>query len=145
MEIARQNWGSQPWHTTLRSWYWGHARVGPYSVVWFDHVNPDGSEGASGYVSQNNKILAATCSGTRVRPTGRHAIYPPTSKTPLPDGFSISIDVPGHGTLELSLQNEQVIDQTVGLSTRWLGRVSAELGRQRYEGGIALYEQFTFV
>lgn len=119
--------------------------MGPYSVVWFDLVDPHGKEAASGYVSQNGKILSASCSGARVRPTGRHAVYPPTSKTALPDGFSISMSVPGHGDFEVTLSNYEVIDQSDGMSTRWLGKVSGGFsGKQQYRG-IGLYEQFTFV
>lgn len=107
-------------------------------------MNLDNSEGASGYVSQNNQILAATCSGTRVRPTGRHAVYPPNSKTPLPDGFAVSMNVPGHGVLQINLKNEEINDQSDGQSTRWLGTATGGFGGQQYQG-IAIYEQFTFV
>ncbi|KAI5860319.1 hypothetical protein GGS23DRAFT_607044 [Durotheca rogersii] len=38
------NWGSAPFVDTVASWYWGHRRLGPYSLVWFDATDTSGTE-----------------------------------------------------------------------------------------------------
>ena len=138
-----QNWGSQPWDTTLDSWYWGHARLGTYSVVWFDFVDPHGVEGGSAYVSQNGQILSTACSSVRVRPVAPNAAYPPTTSTGIPGGFTFSLPVPGQGTLEMLAVDGQVVLDAPGVSTRWIGKINGTLGGQNLDG-ISLYEQFTF-
>ncbi|KAI0698493.1 hypothetical protein BC835DRAFT_1334444 [Cytidiella melzeri] len=142
-----KNWGSVPERDTLRSWYWGRASLGPYSVVWFDYIDLEGNEGASGYVSQDGKILTSTCAGVRVRPTSltaSGAIYPPTPTTPLPDGFSVTIGVPGQGTFILAAQSSRVVSEGEGLDVRWVGTVSGGFAGQQQYKGIGMFEQFTF-
>ncbi|KAF4624892.1 hypothetical protein G7Y89_g13276 [Cudoniella acicularis] len=39
-----KNWSNQPFTQNVASWYWGHGRLGPYSLVWFDTIAPNGSE-----------------------------------------------------------------------------------------------------
>ncbi|KAI0340663.1 hypothetical protein BDW22DRAFT_1360088 [Trametopsis cervina] len=140
-----KNWGAVPTEETVRSWYWGHASLGPYSVVWFEHINLDGTEGTSGYLAENSTILSSSCAGVTVRPTGKGAVHPPTPATPLPSGFSVSLEVPGRGSFELSAKNINVIAQQDGVYTRWLGKLSGGFvdENESYEG-IAHYEQFTF-
>ena len=31
-----KNWGDIPFAEAVQSWYWGHAQLGPYTLVWFD-------------------------------------------------------------------------------------------------------------
>ncbi|GJE99301.1 hypothetical protein PsYK624_155540 [Phanerochaete sordida] len=138
-----KNWGNAPWDTLLNSWYWGHARLGAYSVVWFDFVETTGAEGVSAFVSQNGQVVAAACSGLQVRPVGGDATYPPTTQTGTPDGFTLSFDVPGQGTLEMEVPSGEIILQTVGESTRWIGEFTGTLAGQSLSG-VGLYEQFTF-
>jgi hypothetical protein len=127
---------------TVRSWYWGHATVGPYSVVWFDYINLDGTEGASGYVSENGKVLASTCSGVSVRPLG--GPYPPTPTTSLPYGFNVSVGVAGQGTFAVTALNRYVVTEGEGLSVRWAGSINGGFVGQTEYFGNGLYEQFTF-
>jgi len=138
-----KNWGNKPWDTLMNSWYWGHARLGEYSIVWFDFVGTDGVEGVSAYVSQNGQIVAATCSGLQVRPIGGDDTYPPMTQTGLPDGFTISVTIPGQGTLDAQALNGDIILSTPGESTRWIGQICGTLAGQQLNG-TGLYEQFTF-
>ncbi|KAL4735274.1 hypothetical protein BDV11DRAFT_174017 [Aspergillus similis] len=46
-----KNWGVTPFTDSVGSWYWGHARMGPYSIVWLDALDTSKNEYASGYVA----------------------------------------------------------------------------------------------
>ncbi|KAI0083469.1 hypothetical protein BDY19DRAFT_660322 [Irpex rosettiformis] len=96
-----KNWGSVPVSDTTRFWYWGHANVGPYSVVWFIYTGLDGKEGSSGYIAHNGQIMSLACGSTQVRPTGKGVEFPPTPADRSPvTGFSISIDVGSQGKFQ---------------------------------------------
>lgn len=73
-----KNWADQPFAANVHSWYWGHGRLGPYSIVWFDVVGADGNEYISSYAALNGQIIATSCSpgSIMVRPTGRNSQYP---------------------------------------------------------------------
>lgn len=140
-----QNWGAAPWSTLLRTWYWGHARVGPYTVVWFDYVTPEGKEGGSTYISRNGTILSATCdAGLKVRPSApADSIYPPTPDTPPPDEFTFSLPVPGRSNMNLKTVNASLAISRPGVFVRWVSKVVGEFDGEELEG-VAMYEQFTF-
>ena len=140
-----KNWGAINFANAVKSWYWGHGRLGPYSIVWFDTVGTDGNEYVSSYVADNGKIIAANCtSGSlRVRPFGGDDTYPPNPTSSNPDGYSISYDLGGKGMLNVNF--------TISLSTfsmptysRFIGKVEGGItGDQKFKGR-ALCEQFAF-
>jgi hypothetical protein len=118
--------------------------LGPYSIVWFDVLHPNGTEYVSGYVARDGKIIEATCSGVKVRPSGAGDAYPPQITTPLPDGFHIDIDLGELGILSVDV----VADVTIAEATvyeRWVGTMSGGiLGGETFNGGRSIYEQFRF-
>ncbi|KAJ7268398.1 hypothetical protein C8J57DRAFT_1325054 [Mycena rebaudengoi] len=124
-----KNWSDQLFAANVDSWYWGHGRVGPYSVVWFDFLGPDGLEYVSAYAAKAGKIVIASCDAgsIRVRPVGRNTAYPPTISSERPDGYHITLDLPGDGVLEM--------DVAVSADTRE--------GTKSLAAGVALFEQFT--
>ncbi|KAJ7796076.1 hypothetical protein B0H13DRAFT_2510203 [Mycena leptocephala] len=145
-----KNWSDQPFTTHVASWYWGHGRVGPYSIVWFDFLDVTGTEFVSAYASKNGGILAASCAlgSITVRPTGPNSTYPPIITTPNPTGYHISLDL-GHteGTLEVDVA---VLTNIIGANpvyARFIGNMSAEFVPVRGVAtkglkGMALFEQF---
>ncbi|KAJ7207711.1 hypothetical protein B0H12DRAFT_1206012 [Mycena haematopus] len=78
-----KNWSNQPFASLVASWYWGHGRVGDYSLA------------VSAYVSKDNKIVAASCAlgSITVRPTGQNSTYPPVISTGNPSGYHIEVDI----------------------------------------------------
>ncbi|KAK9319063.1 hypothetical protein V1517DRAFT_266960 [Lipomyces orientalis] len=94
-----KNWGSVPFVEIIQSWYWGHGRIGNYSVVWFDAIDWNGTEYQSGYVITGNKIISASCSpsSSRARPfgDGSSKIYPPKANSTPPSGFTLEFELPG--------------------------------------------------
>ncbi|KAK7008216.1 hypothetical protein R3P38DRAFT_3591328 [Favolaschia claudopus] len=150
-----KNWGDQLF-SHVASWYWGHARVGPYSIVWFDFLDITGEEFVSAYVAKNGRILTASCdlNSLSVRPTGADggSAYPPVISTPNPSGYHILLDVgEENGRMEFDVDVVQDIIQPNPTYGRFIGNVS---GRISVPGGkkgawytkdlrgVALFDQF---
>ncbi|KZO94776.1 hypothetical protein CALVIDRAFT_483902 [Calocera viscosa TUFC12733] len=132
------NWGSMPLEI-MGTYYWGHARFGPYAVVWFDMLDTEGVEHQLGYVSENGKILANSCGSITVRPTGANSTYPPNANQS-PTGFHILYDMGDAGIFELNATNTAVIQIEPPLYMRWVGSVVGGIqGKETYEG-VSLYE-----
>ncbi|KAL8334438.1 hypothetical protein RB598_008945 [Gaeumannomyces tritici] len=72
-----KNWGVRPLREKVHSWYWGHATVGPYVVVWLTGLDFAGTEHRSGYVARDGKIIYSGCGDIEVRPVG--AAHPPVA------------------------------------------------------------------
>ncbi|KAJ7689381.1 hypothetical protein B0H17DRAFT_1066380 [Mycena rosella] len=147
-EIHGQNWTPQPFGASVELWYWGHGRVGPYSVVWFDFLDLNGTEYGSAYVAKDKTILAASCDlrNIRVRPSGENATYPPGNDTGFPSGYHITLDLGAEGVLEMdasvvaSLMSAPSYGRFVGNLT---GSVTPVRGAGGYlMSGVALFEQF---
>jgi hypothetical protein len=140
-----QNWSDQPFAENVISWYWGHGRVGPYSIVWFDFLATNGVEHVSAYAAKDGKILVSSCdlSSIRVRPTGENATYPPLLTTGPPSGYHITLDLGAEdGVLELDVAAIQSLIATP-VYRRWAGNITGAVGTEgAVEAGVALFEQF---
>ncbi|KAH7355361.1 hypothetical protein BKA65DRAFT_524914 [Rhexocercosporidium sp. MPI-PUGE-AT-0058] len=137
-----KNWGSIPFSVSVRNWYWGHARVGPYSLVWFDFLDPEGNESSSGYLynSTTQSIVAASCSSLKARPTGQNSTYPPTNMHAMPEGFHIEFDIEGGAVFEIDVTNDiETLDLGVQGYTRWIGACTGGVRGEVFEHGIALF------
>jgi hypothetical protein len=127
----------------VNSWYWGHGRLGPYSVVWFDIIGANGNEYVSSYASLDGKVIASSCSGIKVRPTGVNSQYPPVSGSGNPGGFYIELDLADGSILEVNVTTAVVVVD-VGLYSRFTGSLSGGVHGSTIYQGVALYETFTF-
>ncbi|KAK7008218.1 hypothetical protein R3P38DRAFT_3024000 [Favolaschia claudopus] len=93
-----KNWSDQPFTTHVASWYWGHGRLGPFSLVWYDILDVNGIEHVSAYLAKDNHIVTASCASQSISVRLNNAsLYPPTMSTPNPTGYRISLDL-GDGT-----------------------------------------------
>lgn len=114
----------------MKSWYWGHGRLGTYSIVWFDFLALDGAEYHSAYAAQHGKIVAASCAPTsiKVRPTGENSTYPPVLSTGNPSGYHITLDLPGAGALEMDVTVTGIaVDNVLSEYTRALGTITGRV------------------
>ncbi|KAJ7444998.1 hypothetical protein B0H11DRAFT_2341611 [Mycena galericulata] len=143
-----------PISTSLASWYWGHGRIGPYSLVWFDLLDTSGIEHVSAFFSENGVILSASCTpgSITVRPTGpggANATYPPVISTPDPEGYRIVLALPpvarvlegtgeDPGTLEMDVSVRLQTFEANPEYARFIGNLSTSTGLT----GVALFEQF---
>lgn len=140
IDVSCQNWGDIPFSSATSSWYWGHAHLGPYYLVWFDAIDKAGTEHVSGYVVSNKEAVGATCDNLKVRPID--SAYPPTLLSHSPKQFSITmlLDDGRNLTAIVTAERTQI---NVGTYTRWIGGIEGTVGGVEYEGS-ALWEQFTF-
>ena len=135
-----KNWGDQPFIESLASWYWGHAHIGAYSVVWFDTLDQKGTNRVSAYVAENGKIVEAQCSGVSARPFGKGTEYPPKATDSMPAGLNVLFELP-QGQLNVTVQTNQVVIEGSGVYYRWAGAAMAMVNGKQ-ETGIAQFEQF---
>lgn len=141
-----KNWGDVPFVDVVQSWYWGHGRFGPYSVVWFDTKGDDGINYVSSYVSKNGEILAASCQAgsVQVRPYGGNSTYPPQETLTNPDGFDMSFDLGHLGVLKAKASIEVETVSGFSFYARYIGSIGGGIeGGKQYEGK-AQFEQFRF-
>src|SRR6266536_805663 len=140
----QQNWGDKPFADLVDSWYWGHTRLGPYSVVWFDGVDINGNEHASDYVARAGQILTTSCVGPKARPKGDNTQYPPVGGTPIPpSSFHVEIDLGSEGVLEVDVGVTTTLFTLPGLFDRWIGTSKGGLKGQELFSSGAFFEQFT--
>lgn len=68
-----KKWGVKPLSQTLDTWYLGHARLGPYSLVWFDALDKHGKEHLSAWISSDGTTMFQSCEDRSVvvRPWGK--------------------------------------------------------------------------
>jgi hypothetical protein len=141
-----KNWGDRPFFNVVDTWYWGHARFGPYSIVWFDVLHPNGTEYVSSYVSNNETIVAASCSegAISVRPAGYNSTYPPTIHTGLVEMYNITLDLGAEegGPLAIIVHPELTIGHSP-FYTRYTVSVEATVGGEQFTGA-GISEQFQY-
>ncbi|KAJ5035031.1 uncharacterized protein L3040_008293 [Drepanopeziza brunnea f. sp. 'multigermtubi'] len=141
-----QNWGDAPFPTTVASWYWGHARLGPYALVWFSYLPRAGPERVSSYIAHDDgTVLAAGCTAdaVRVRPTGQ---YPPTQRSGYPSGFRVDFRLADGRTVKVTVRAESLIADAGAVYGRWMGGVEGRLdGGRLITRGKALFEQYVMV
>lgn len=143
MDYKFQNWSNQPFTDAVQSWYWGHGRLGPYSVVWYDSISTDGTEYVSGYAVQNGQVVSSTCSGIKVRPIGANSQYPPSPTLGTPGGFNIELSLDGGDVLSFYTTSSTVVLDAV-VYDRWISKLVGGINGATDLTGSALYEQFAF-
>lgn len=141
-----KNWGDLPFVETVSSWYWGHAHVGPYSIVWFDAIDSAGTEHFSGYVAEAGSILESSCGvgAVSVRPWGVNDEYPPLASTGVMQGLEATFKLEDGSILAANITTGTVVINN-GVYVRTLGSVEAGIiGGTIYTGGRTLFEEFKF-
>ncbi|KFZ08170.1 hypothetical protein V501_06075 [Pseudogymnoascus sp. VKM F-4519 (FW-2642)] len=134
-----KNWGDVPFISALKSWYWGHASVGGYDLVFFDMIDPSGANKVGGYALKDGQVVASTCTtGVKIRPIDTP--YPPTIFTTVPKALTLNM------TLDDGSHLDAVLTQTstqvnIGIYVRWVGTIEATIGGVTATGA-ALWEQF---
>jgi hypothetical protein len=137
-----KNWGVKPLHEALDTWYWGHARLGPYSLVWFDALAKDGKEYFSSWISMNGTAVFQSCEDRSVvvRPWGENTTYPPNPKSPAPAGYDIRYD-PGEGRAFVARFFTSTIQMSTDTYKRIMGPIRGGFEGQEHYEGTALCEQ----
>lgn len=133
--IRAQNWSDQPFDQNVGDWwYWGHGRLGEYSVVWFSYQSSDGLEHVSAYAAKDSHIVTTHCQlgSARVRPIGAN-----------PGDFTVSLDLGSEGILDMNVNATVVLEQLSTVYYRWAGSLEGRLNSGKLIlGGVALFEKF---
>lgn len=140
-----KNWGSVIFKSAFQSWYWGHGRLGPYSLVWFDTLTRGGKEHFSSWVTKDNKVVSQSCdtNAVVVRPWGENNDYPPLPGMAAPSGYTLRYDMGYEGILTANFTREATQMDT-DTYKRLIGSFSGGVeGGEQYEGR-SLCEQFQF-
>lgn len=137
----------------MQSWYWGHGRVGDYSLVWFDFLDPDNNEYVSGYLAKDGAIVGQTCSDIRVRPTGVNSQYPPPNPgiglglNANPDSFHIEFNLTDGQVFEADVTQTAIVWEPpvpLGGYTRWIGPITGGFRNGSLWQGAALWDWIRF-
>jgi len=126
-------------------WYWGHGRLGEYSIVWADTFDLDGNEHVSAYVSKNGEIITASCyeHSVRVRPSGVDDTFLPTDSLEDSGDYTVKMVLGPGLVLHVNVTSTVVLADTGSLYTRWAGSLAGSLnGGSVITGGVALFEEF---
>ncbi|PKY01998.1 hypothetical protein P168DRAFT_328989 [Aspergillus campestris IBT 28561] len=126
---ADQIFSLQPLFADLTQWYWGHARVGPYSLVWYYHIDAKHHVSRSFQLAQDGKAVVAACgdrSGT-VTPLGGGGGGVPVADPAGITGWVVSVVDERGREYRFEVRNDHVAqDQDLmgaAHDIRWIGRV----------------------
>lgn len=140
-----KNWGDDPFASVVSSWYWGHAHLGPYSLVWFNTIDLDGNEYFSGYVAENGTALLASCieEAVTARPWGFNDTYPPTATSGIMQGIEVTFDLSDGTKLSANVTTGTIVmDYENSVYIRALGSVTGGINGGALYEGRAMFEQF---
>lgn len=142
-----KNWGDAAFAGYVGSWYWGHARLGNYSLVWFDTLDlaSPAVEYFSGYVALDGEVLLSSCDAgaVTVRPWGANDTYPPTVASGLMQGLDVVFDLGGGETLVANVTRGTIVmDYMDSVYIRALGSVTGGLEGGEVFEGRGVFEQF---
>lgn len=143
-----KNWGDGLMvRSVMQSWYWGHANMGPYTLVWFDALHRDGQEYTSGYVSKNGIIQLASCEPGRhsVRPWGANSTYPPTMTSGRAQGIELLYVLDDGDTLTVNITTG-IAQADSGNYGRYVATLEGSLtgSHDGSYSGKGIWELFTF-
>ncbi|KAI0167748.1 hypothetical protein BJ166DRAFT_610520 [Pestalotiopsis sp. NC0098] len=142
-----KNWGDKTVLQSPKYWDWGHARVGSYSVVWYDLLDFDDNEYHRSYIARDGQVQVLSCddSAAVTRPLGSNATWPNSGGLTSISGVSTNFALPDGNTLTVNVTiNDITYDKTV--YTRAVGSAVAQLSGESgitYEGK-AFIDEFTY-
>ncbi|KAJ5339286.1 hypothetical protein N7452_006014 [Penicillium brevicompactum] len=166
-----KNWSDRPFMESVESWYWGHGRLGEYSIVWFSYLalnDTTHSTYVSSYVAKDGKVLVSACDSKllTVRPIGDFGTtgtrYPPKAGD-IPVGFHLDFDLgEAEEHLKVNVSTRTAVAGDGEYYVRWTGDLIGEVvnsgGDQAQEPctgfasnsssentpltGVAVFEQF---
>jgi hypothetical protein len=140
-----KNWGDKSVITSPKYWDWGHAQLGPFSLVWYDLLDYNNTEHTYAYVAKHGDVALANCAknAVKVRQWGANTTYPPTFGIAKAAGLTARFDLGGGQVLVANLTKESVVhDETV--YARALGSVTGGIEGQQVYKGRGHYEEYIY-
>ncbi|KAH8433343.1 uncharacterized protein LDX57_010978 [Aspergillus melleus] len=121
-----KNWGDQPFGHHVATWYWGHGRLGPFSLVWLDVLHPSGRKYVSGYVAKDGAALNNSCATEAIQVHPWFATL--TRNASFPDEFTVVMEL-ADGPLRVTARNRLMI-ASGATYRRWFGSMSGGIVNQ---------------
>ncbi|CAG7944483.1 unnamed protein product [Penicillium salamii] len=131
-----KNWSDRPFMESVESWYWGHGRLGPYSIVWFSFLSLNDTTNStyvSSYVAKDGNVLVSACDEKllTVRPIGAPGTtggrYPPKVGD-VPEGFHLDYDLGEEiGHLKVNVSTRALVAGDGEYYGRWTGELVGEV------------------
>ncbi|KAF4920337.1 Tyrosinase family protein asqI [Colletotrichum viniferum] len=141
-----KNWGNQSIIDGPRYWDWGHGRVGPYTVVWYNLLDYNGNESRRSYVVKDDEVLMVSCSldSLIVRQKGGKAAWPPVTGLLETEGITVNYTLPTGETLALDITPELIVRDEKGAYQRANGLIKGGIVGQETFEGRGHYEEVIF-
>jgi hypothetical protein len=143
-----KNWGDETVLKSAKFWDWGHTRVGPYSVVWYDLLDYNDVEYHRSYIAQDNKIHSISCADNAVvtRPWGGNEKYPSRSGLHGVKGVVSRFDIGNGDALVVNVTKKLITYSSPGaVYTRAIGSSEAYLeSTGETYSGKAFFDQFVY-
>lgn len=134
-----KKWGDRPFHHSVKHWYWGHARLGAYSIVWLETVGHDGKTFSNAYISHPNGSNRVSC-------LDNFSGGPKPMNVHIENSDQCSeITFTFEGVQQFKMRAEKT--KTIGKHgpfARWTGKVSTTLPGGQKLDGHALFQEFHF-
>ena len=118
----------------VASWSWGHAHIGPYSVVWMQYIRAGSNATtpiASAYVARDGQVVQSGCAADIVS-IQQHRTTSSYGVEVVMSGVHLRVQ----GTVEVAGDGQHYF--------RWNGAVSGAILGEPLEGGVAVFEAFEF-
>ncbi|KXH68834.1 hypothetical protein CSAL01_00102 [Colletotrichum salicis] len=132
--------GDRPFVESFTDWYCGHARLGDYSIVWFDFIDDDLANTVSSYASKDGKIITASCKEGAVKVRPVDGPYPPVGDGKFPSAFNIVMDLGKEGILNATVTREVAVME-VPIYERWPGPAIGSINGGPEMTGVGLWEE----
>lgn len=141
-----KNWGDKTVLESPKFWDWGHARLGPYSVVWYDLLDYSDVEYHRSYIAKDGEIMLISCDADAVvtRPWGLNATWPPAGGLASVSGVESRFDLGNGETFVVNVTKEFLTYDRV-VYTRGTGLAKGGIeGRNETFEGKAFFDEFTY-
>ncbi|KAK7706989.1 hypothetical protein SLS64_007197 [Diaporthe eres] len=141
-----KNWGDKSIIDGPRYWDWGHGRLGPYSVVWYNLLDYEGNESRRSFVTRDGEVLLVSCDSDAlvVRQKGGEAAWPPTTGLLETEGISVNYTLPDGRVFAVDVTTELIVRDESGAYQRANGLLKGGFVGEETIEGRAHYEEFIF-
>lgn len=107
-----KTWVNRPFEKALQAAFWGHARLGPYAVVWWHSRAQDGTDISSEYLAtwEDGRVITSRCvdSPKNTLGWGEGQIWPLVPGTPAPAGMIMRWDLGDAGVFVANITSSDI-------------------------------------
>lgn len=141
-----KNWGTKSIIDVPKYWDWGHGRLGPFSIVWYNLLDYNGHESRRSFVYEGGEVLLLSCANEnlKVRQKGGEAAWPPTTGLLDTDGITIEYTLPDGKELFINATTDIIVRDESGAYQRANANLKGGIvGEETFEGRAHM-EEFIF-